>query len=74
LTVQVEVVGTVLDECVHLAEGALIEQDVDPFAGGQASFFMLRFDAFRSAAQAGFRLLLTQVLDLLLVAHVPRFL
>ncbi len=74
LTVQVEIVRAMLDERVYLAEGALIEQNIKSFARGQASFFVLRFDTLRSATQTGFRLLITQILNVLLVAHVPHFL
>ena len=63
-----------LDKGIDLAEGAFVEQDIDPFPGGQTSFFVLGFDPVWSTAQAGFRLLFTQMVNVLVVAHVPHFL
>ena len=50
--VQVEIMRAVLDKGIHFAEGTFIQQQINAFAGGQASLFVLRFDALRSAAQA----------------------
>jgi hypothetical protein len=47
LFVQPEIVGAVLDEGIHFAEGAFIEQQVDALAGGEAAFFVL--GSFRCA-------------------------
>ncbi len=62
LRVEVEIVGTVLYEGIQLAEGTFIEQEIDPLAGGQTSFFVLCFDTLLSPTQPRPGLVLTQYL------------
>src|SRR5688572_20114407 len=63
LGVEVEVMGAVLDEGIQLAERAFIEQEIDPFAGGQTSFLVLCIDPFLPATEARPGLVLTQYLN-----------
>ena len=42
-----------LDEHVELLEAALVEQDLQPLARGEAALGVLRVDTLPSAAQAG---------------------
>jgi hypothetical protein len=46
LLVHAKVAGTVADEFVELLEGAFVEEQVDAFAGGELSFFVLACAAF----------------------------
>ncbi len=39
-------------ECVHLLEGAFVQQDVDPLASSELAALVLGVDAFRTAALA----------------------
>ncbi len=48
--VHAEVVAAMFDEHVPLFEGAFVEQQFKPFAGGELAFAVLRGDALFSAA------------------------
>jgi hypothetical protein len=51
LFVEIEIVRPVLDERVDFAEGAAVEEQVDPFAGGQPSLRVLCIDPVLTAAE-----------------------
>ncbi len=58
-----EIVATVLDEHVQLAEGARVEKQVEPLAGGQFAALLLLFDGFGAAHLPGFLLFIQEFLD-----------
>ena len=73
LLVQVEVMRAVFDECIHLAKGALVQQQVDAFARGQATLLVLGLDACLAAAQPGGGAHFMQLFGLALPVHGPLF-
>lgn len=54
LLVEPEVGGAMGDKAVVFDKGALVEENVEPFAGGEFSLVVLGFDAGWSAAEFGF--------------------
>jgi hypothetical protein len=64
LRVEVEIVGAMLYEGIQLAEGPLIEQKIDPLAGGQTSLFVLCIDPGLPPTQARPGFVLTQYLNI----------
>ncbi|BFO14841.1 hypothetical protein SHKM778_12290 [Streptomyces sp. KM77-8] len=59
--VEAEVIGAVPGELVQLDEGALVEQEIDPFTGRQLALGMLLLDG---ACGAGVRRLLDTTLEI----------
>jgi hypothetical protein len=53
LVLHAELGRAVLDEHVGFLERALVQQNVDAFAGGQLALAVLAGDAFLAAAEAG---------------------
>ena len=53
LLVEAELVRAMSDQGVDLLEGALVEEDVDPLAGGELAALVLGLDALGSAALTG---------------------
>jgi hypothetical protein len=50
-------------ERVQFAEGAAVEQQVEPFAGGQPALLVLSLDPFLAAAHPALRAQFAQLLD-----------
>jgi hypothetical protein len=63
LLIHAEIGTAMLDKHVPLFERARIEQQLDPFAGGELAFGMLRVDAPLSPAEFGGRALLFELTD-----------
>src|SRR6185436_6515268 len=58
-----EIGGPVGDEPVELHEAALIEQEIEPFAGGELSLLVLLRDALRATTLFGQGLAMPQVFE-----------
>ena len=63
--------GAVGDKDIRLAEGSLVEKQVQPLASGQATALMLGLDPSFTAPQAGLFAELLEVLKLGFVAPLP---
>ena len=71
LFVEIKVMRTMNNKSIHFAEGAFVEQQVQAFAGGQSSLFVLCVNAGLSAAESRLRFQVSQFLDFRYFAHEP---
>ena len=63
------VAGAMGDEHIEFVEGAGVEQQIEPLAGGELALFMLRVDALLAAAQQGFLLETAQFFNTFTIVH-----
>ena len=59
------------DETVELDERSIIEEQIEPFAGGKLSFRVLRLEAVGTAAELRFRDATLELLELFAHGHRP---